>query len=72
MSQHVDGEEALYEPLLTQAKVHLSKLTRLPVPDTTRRLLEWLARESFRAGFQHAHSRTTVKDELRPQEEVEK
>lgn len=72
MSEHIDGEEEKYEPLFNQAKTYFAKLTRAPIAGATIKMLEWLARESFRAGYQHAHSRTTVRDDLWPDEEVKK
>lgn len=75
MSNHIDGEEEqleLAEPLIQQAIGEFAKLSRRPVPDRVAELLRWIARQCFRLGYQHAHERNTVKDNLWPHEEVTK
>jgi hypothetical protein len=73
MTQYVDGEEEqleLTEPLVANARIELARLVRTPIPDHVTQLLRWLARESFRLGYQHAHERNTVNKDLWPEEEV--
>jgi hypothetical protein len=73
VSEHVDGEEEQLEalqPLVRQAIGEFAMLARRPVPVRITSLLEWLAREAFRRGHAHAHSRHTVKDDLWPDDEV--
>lgn len=71
-SQYVEGEEEQLAMLLSMAVRTMAKQSRTPVPQDTRELLQWLARESFRRGYNHAHTRTTLKDELSPDEDVTK
>lgn len=70
-TQYVDGEEEqleLAKPLVRHAVHELARASKTPVPDHVRELLMWLAREAFRLGYQHAHDRNTLKQELRPDE----
>jgi hypothetical protein len=69
MSQHVDGEEeqvAAIEPLHRAAMTELARWAQRPVNEAVIEMLRWLARESFRAGYRHAHERSTVSRELWP------
>ena len=75
MTQYVEGEEEqllLTEPLVHQAVAEFAKLAKRPVPDRIAELLHWLARESFRLGYQHAHDRNTIQKDLWPSDEVTK
>lgn len=72
-SQYVDGEEEqlhLVQPLIMQAKRELATLFRRPVPDRAEELLNWVAREAFRLGHQHAHDRNTLREDLWPDDEI--
>lgn len=74
-TQYVEGEEerlALADPMVERAFVELARMTRAPVPEQARDLLRWIAREAFRLGYSHAHERSTVKDDLWPNDEVTK
>lgn len=74
-TQYVDGEEEqleLAKPLVRHAVHELARASKTPVPPHTRELLMWLAREAFRLGYSHAHARNTLKEELRPDDEVTK
>lgn len=74
-TQYVEGEEEqleLAEPLVQQAVLEFAKLSRKPVPEHVRELLKWLARESFRLGYSHAHDRNTMRNGLFPKDEVTK
>ena len=68
-TQYVDGEEEQLAPVVARSVSTLAKITKTPVPDHVRELLQWLAREAFRRGYSHAHDRSTLKDGLRPDEE---
>jgi hypothetical protein len=62
--RHVDGEDeqlAALAPQLRTAARELAKSYRSPTMPEARQCLHWLVREAFRAGYQHAHSRNTVK-----------
>lgn len=57
--KHIDGEEEqldLLEPIVRSAMVQIAKSPSL---DTLHECLMWVAREAFRLGYQHAHSRST-------------
>lgn len=59
--RHIDGAEEqleLLEPILTAAARELGYLMHLP-PTAVADCLAWVARESFKLGYQHAHSRST-------------
>jgi hypothetical protein len=74
-TQYVDGEEeqlGLAEPLVRQGQRQLAAIYRRPVPDEVVELLRWIARESFRLGYGHAHDRNTMPEELWPEDEVTK
>ena len=71
MSMHVDGEEEQIdqiEPLHRAALTELSRWGQRPVSKHVIDLLRWLARESFRAGYRHAHERSTVVADLWPKD----
>lgn len=75
MSHYVDGEEEqleLTDPLVDNARRELAKIMKRPIPDPLTQLLQWLARESFRLGYQHAHDRSTLIANLWPDDEVTK
>jgi hypothetical protein len=62
MSQHVDGEEEQFDlllPLLREASKQIAADMRTPLRPKSTECLRWLAREAFRLGYQHAHSRNT-------------
>lgn len=64
MSRYVDGEQEQLElltPVLREASRKLAADMRQPLRPLSTECLRWLAREAFRLGFQHAHSRETVK-----------
>jgi hypothetical protein len=63
MSQrkYIDGEEEQMEllaPITASAAKELGYLMRMP-PKAVADCLAWVAREAFRLGYQHAHSRST-------------
>jgi DNA polymerase III epsilon subunit-like protein len=67
VSEHVDGEEEQLEalaPRIRNVSATFALLARRPIPDAVLSSLEWLAREAFRLGYQHAHSRHTIKHDL--------
>lgn len=68
-TKYVEGEEEQLAMLLSMAVRALAKQSRTPVPQDTRELLQWLAHESFRRGYSHAHTRSTLKDDLSPDDE---
>jgi hypothetical protein len=75
VSQYVDGEEEqlrLTDPLVDNARRELARLMKRPIPDSMTQLLNWLARESFRLGHQHAHDRSTLIADLWSDDEVTK
>jgi len=60
----IDGEDeqlAALAPQLKAAARELAKSYRAPTMPEARECLHWLVREAFRAGFDHAHARNTVK-----------
>lgn len=62
MSKHVEGEEEqlqLLLPLEREASRQLARIMRQPLTTGGTECLAWLAREAFRLGYQHAHSRNT-------------
>ncbi len=64
MRSNIDGEDeqlAAMEPLLRAAAKELARSYRSPTMPDARECLHWLTREAFRRGYQHAHSRNTVK-----------
>lgn len=68
-SLYVDGEEEQTSEIQIAAKRQAMKLNRgHPLPEWLIALLEWVAREAFRAGFTHAHSKNTVPSPHAPSE----